>query len=119
MGAPRTVLVAEDDDIMRRLAARILSASGFNVLLAHDGAEAVELFRAHANEIGAVVLDAVMPKLSGLQACRQIRALHGTIPVLFLTGNADGLRDQSASILEKPYDPEMLVNAVNSLFEPE
>ncbi len=73
-GGNETILVAEDEPMVRDLAVRILTRAGYTVLLAADGAEAVEQFEANAEAISLVLLDAVMPKLTGHQAYDRMKA---------------------------------------------
>jgi len=63
-----TILLAEDDDMLLEMTTCTLESSGYKVLQAHDGAEAVEIFREHGDEIDLVMLDAIMPKMTGKQA---------------------------------------------------
>ena len=72
-GGKETILIAEDESMVRDLAVRILTRAGYAVLVAADGAEAVELFEAHASEVSLALLDAVMPKLTGHQAYDRIK----------------------------------------------
>jgi DNA-binding response OmpR family regulator len=88
-------------------------------LLAANGAEAVEVFRReHASgPISLVILDASMPHLSGLQACRAIRELDSSVPVLFASGHpdADVPVDPGTGFLQKPFTPNSLTAAVRKI----
>jgi PAS domain S-box-containing protein len=111
-----TVLVADDEEAVRRVAVRTLEASGFRTLVASDGREAVELFRAHAQEIVAVVLDHVMPVLDGAGALREIRSLGAQTPVIVTSGVAaeEFVQDDRGptSFLPKPYRTQRLADEV-------
>ena len=72
-GGTETILVAEDDPLVRDIARRILEKAGYTVLLAADGDEALAMFRARHDEISVVLLDAIMPRLSGHDVYRCIK----------------------------------------------
>jgi PAS domain S-box-containing protein len=109
------VLLADDDDAVRELARAALEMAGYRVLVARDGAEAVEVFRANLERVRLVILDAGMPRMSGRQAFEAIRALAPALPVLFASGypNAAG-SVPGARYLNKPYTPSELTAAVQS-----
>ncbi len=108
------ILVADDDpDILTMVQLR-LERSGYTVLTARNGREAVELTAAHLPDL--VVLDIAMPELSGLEALAQLRAapLTKTIPVILLTARATsgdveaGLAAGASEYLTKPFSPQEL-----------
>ena len=118
-GAGETVLVADDEPAVRDLARAGLELAGFRVLLATDGVEAVEAFRAARDTVRAVVLDVGMPRMSGRQAFDAIRALDPAARVLFASGYTDPapLPELTAitRALQKPYIPGQLAAAVADL----
>jgi CheY-like chemotaxis protein len=87
-GAPlrATVLVVDDEPLIRRAVKRILSSSHCSVLEACDGLDAVETFRRHASEIDLVLLDINMPRAGGEEALRMLRELQPELPVLLSSG---------------------------------
>ncbi len=109
-----TVLIAEDGAADRLLLSSIVQRQGHKVLLASNGAEAVELFRQQRPQL--VLMDGLMPVMDGFEATRQIKALAGEVlvPVIFLTSlnHADALtRTLEAGgddLLIKPYNPLLL-----------
>ncbi len=87
MSATRTILLVDDSpDGVEALDAR-LRALGYRTALAQDGAEAIEVMRADPADL--VVLDAVLPELNGFQACRAIKKLRRTTPVILLAARAE------------------------------
>jgi PAS domain S-box-containing protein len=118
-GAGRVVLVAEDQDEVRRLGASILERAGYRVLQARDGMEAVEVFRAHQGSVDLLLLDVVMPRLNGRAAYETIVAEGGRVPVIFCSGYNDDVlaRDYLAGtpgeLLPKPYRPADLLGRVD------
>jgi CheY-like chemotaxis protein len=84
-----TILVAEDEASIRRATRRMLEQYGYTVLLAADGEEALELFRAHEGEIDLVITDLVMPKLGGRQVYDTLRREEKSVPVVFTSGYSE------------------------------
>jgi two-component system, cell cycle sensor histidine kinase and response regulator CckA len=119
-----TVLLAEDEPAVRALAARILKACGYTVMVAENGEEALRLARAHAPEpIHLLLTDVVMPKLGGPGLAAQLRTLYPALRVLFISGYTD-LRSASheppaleASLLQKPFLPLSLATAVRAILD--
>ncbi len=108
------ILLADDEESVRRTSCRLLTHWGFQVHQAADGQQAVELFRAHADEIRCVLLDLTMPRLDGEQAFHQLRRLRPDVKVILMSGYSDGaiverLRQGGvAGFLAKPFSaPEL------------
>ena len=121
-GGTETILVAEDDETIRVLARRFLERAGYKVLEAHNGEEAVHVWEVHRKQIALVVFDAVMPKLSGLEAYERIRKrAHGPVPAIFASGYNEAFTQGSlelpagAILLQKPYDPEDLLRRIRQM----
>ena len=123
VGGTETILVAEDDETVRKLSIQTLERAGYTVLDAADGEEAMRLFKAHADEIALVVLDVVMPGLSGRQVHDRIKKSHPGIRVLFSSGyshNAIHTRfvlDEGLQLIQKPYSPDTLVRRVREVLD--
>jgi DNA-binding response OmpR family regulator len=84
----RTILVVDDEPILRETLAEALDADGFRVVTAADGREALSRFREHQPDL--VVLDLMLPELSGIEVCRIIRAESG-VPIVMLTAKSSEL----------------------------
>lgn len=82
-----TVLVVEDQEAVRRIAARVLEQAGYRVLEASDGREGLEIFRRYRDSIGLIVSDVVMPETSGPELLAAVRA-EAPVPFLFTSGFA-------------------------------
>jgi len=111
------ILLVDDEEMIRNIAQATLTSAGYEVLLAEDGAEAVEVFRCHHNRIDLVILDVMMPRLSGRDAFRQMTALVPEVRVLFSTGySSEELieLDGAIGLLSKPYRPQELLAAVEA-----
>ena len=113
--AARTVLLVDDEDMIRTIARTVLETDGFHVIEAADGIAAVEVFRAEFARIDLVILDLTMPRLSGRDAFRTMIEIDPDARVLFSSGySSDDLSDVSGAIglLAKPYRPRDLLSAV-------
>ncbi len=110
----RTVLVVDDNEHFRITLRAILEQRGFAVLTAADGQEGVELFQENAEEIGAVILDLIMPRVSGEEAYRRMRALRPEVKVILVSGYSEQeasryFREEGpAGFLMKPFAPRLL-----------
>jgi PAS domain S-box-containing protein len=110
-----TILIVEDDAGVQAVARRVLTAKGYRVLTASDGVDGVRMFRQHAHEIRLILMDQTMPRMSGVEALRAIRALGSKVPVLLSSGYVAGLEAaEFAGFLEKPYDHVGLLAAVEA-----
>jgi PAS domain S-box-containing protein len=118
-----TVLVVEDDGVLRGLACRILGGCGYQVLEAANGAEAVRLAGAHAGRIDLVVTDVVMPSMGGRETADQVVGLHPEAKVLFVSGYTDdavvrhGVLEDEMPFLQKPFRPAALAGKVRELLD--
>ncbi len=108
------VLVAEDDASVRLTIQFVLEDEGFEVLLAEDGEQALELARGHHPDV--VLLDQIMPKLDGKQVLTALRAEEWgrELPVFVLTGMARGAPEEwpGAEFVGKPFSPDELVDRI-------
>ncbi|MDH3254357.1 MAG: PAS domain S-box protein [Acidobacteriota bacterium] len=123
-GGSETILVAEDDEPILRMTAKLLSEFGYRVIQAHDGQEALARFREYESEIGLVLLDTVMPERNGQQVADEIARTRPKIPILFMSGyTADVLRskgldaDDPSRFVQKPYDPAVLLTRIRQLLD--
>ncbi|MGQ9466806.1 MAG: response regulator transcription factor [Anaerolineae bacterium] len=115
------ILVAEDEKDIRELIAFTLRFAGFDVLLATNGAEAVEVAAAERPDL--VILDVRMPKMSGYEACRRLKENPQTaaLPVVFLSAKGQdseiqqGLESGAEEYILKPFAPDELIQQVRDI----
>lgn len=113
------ILIADDEDSIRALLREIMQEDGFGVCEASDGFEAVEVFARERPDLA--VLDVMMPKVDGFDACERIRALNANVPVLFLSAKGDivdkksGYRVGADDYMTKPFNGEELLLHVKAL----
>jgi CheY-like chemotaxis protein len=94
----RVILFADDESFIRELGAMVLRQHGFEVLLAEDGAQAVDLYRREGQRIDVVILDLSMPNITGEESLRQIAAINPDVRVLLSSGSVD----ENPSVCERP-----------------
>tara|TARA_R110002049_G_scaffold27321_2_gene93962 strand:+ start:18186 stop:18599 length:414 start_codon:yes stop_codon:yes gene_type:complete len=122
--SPQKILLADDSRTIRALVRRPLAAHGYDVILASDGREAVQLARRENPDL--VILDIQMPELDGYAACEEILALNedlAKVPIIFLTKvegqHMEMLGDDLGAYLQKPVPDELLLATVSRLLAPE
>jgi two-component system cell cycle sensor histidine kinase/response regulator CckA len=122
-GGAETILVAEDDAAVRTLVQEILTGYGYLVIPAEDGQDAVEKFKAHSDTVKLILMDIIMPKKNGKEACHEIRQLNPEIKVLYSSGytldiiqDRDVL-DEGAELIMKPVQPLELLRKVRELLD--
>jgi CheY-like chemotaxis protein len=120
-GVVQTILLVEDEEGVRDVAARVLRRAGYRVLEAADGIEALELDAMFGAGIDLVLTDVVMPRLGGPELVRRLSARAPGRKVLFTSGYSASpiseALEAGQSFLQKPYLPSTLVAAVRALLE--
>jgi two-component system, cell cycle sensor histidine kinase and response regulator CckA len=110
----------EDEDVVRRLVKQVLEQSGYAVLEARDGHEALELGRSRA--IDLLLTDMVMPKLGGLEVATALREAKPELKVIYMSGYAEGVLEpgvlgSGTALLEKPFSFAALTEKVRGLLD--
>ncbi len=120
VGGTETILVAEDNDEVRRLMTEMLVDSGYSVIEAHDGADAIENAR---REVDLLILDSVMPTKNGREAYDAIKELHPSIRVIFTSGYTrdiildKGIEHGRYDFLAKPLQRNKLLEKVREVLD--
>jgi len=119
-----TVLVVEDEPVVRTVTQALLSRSGYTVLTAPDGASALNILRDHPVGVGLILLDMTMPGMTTDEVVQAIRALDSTVPILLNSGYTsndtvkrmldDGIVQ---GFLGKPYQLQELLSTINQLMK--
>ena len=121
VGRRKTVLVVEDEELVRGLLIRRLEALGYDTISASDGDEGVHLFRERLNEIDLVLLDFAMPRMNGVEAFEKLVKIRPDVKVILSSGYTEDIVLQSfpdrrpAGILHKPYKMEELKGELERL----
>jgi CheY-like chemotaxis protein len=119
-----TVLLIEDDDMVRGLVRRALTTCGYTLLEASNGAAAVSLVEHYPGPIHLLLADVVMPCMSGPTAVEQIRRRHPAMQALYMSGYADdvvlrhGISRGEVNLLHKPFSPAELTRCIRQVMRP-
>ena len=119
--ATQTIMVVEDEEMLRDLAVHILSGEGYNVLAAKDGMEAVEMFTKHRDEIGLVICDLGLPRLGGREVFLKMKESKASVRAIVASGylepamRSEILKAGVLDTIQKPYDFNELVAKIRSV----
>ena len=118
-----TILLVEDETVVRQLVAEILETSGYAVLVAGDGPSALELLRRHNDPIDLLLTDVVMPGMSGPEVAQAVTSMRPGTQVLYMSGYTDsaighhGVLEPGIAFLQKPFSANDLTRKVRSLLD--
>jgi two-component system cell cycle sensor histidine kinase/response regulator CckA len=118
-----TILLVEDEAIVRQLVGEMLKRNGYTVLQAGDGPSALELLRRHSDPVELLITDVVMPGMSGRDVANAVTAMRPGIQVLYTSGYTDsvigphGVLDAGIAFLQKPFSVDDLVRKVRGLLD--
>ena len=119
MESPRSILLVDDDETLRRLLQRVLTEKGFHVIEAADGAQALEVASAYSQPIDLLLTDVIMPKLNGAALAERLLGERPGLKVLFISGYAERqlllAKYPESVLLQKPFTPDALLAAVRHL----
>ncbi|MCK5795394.1 MAG: response regulator, partial [Anaerolineales bacterium] len=122
-GGKETVLLAEDDSGVQKLAKKILENAGYRVITATDGEEAIELIKEKSNQIDIAIIDAVMPKKSGKEVMGFYNRMNPEGRVLLVSGYSVGVMDVSnmdgdaVAFISKPFGSSIFLRSVRQLLD--
>jgi CheY-like chemotaxis protein len=122
-GGTETILIAEDDEAVRKMTASVLQEAGYDIIEARDGEEAVRGVAECTRRVQLLVLDVIMPKKNGWVAYDEIKKAQPDIKVVFMSGyTADILETKmlvgsAAHFLQKPTSPRALLKAVRAALD--
>src|SRR5437667_1891766 len=118
-----TILVAEDERLVRVLAQKVLERAGYRVLVGAGGADALALAERHDGPILLLLTDVVMPEMNGRELARRLTGVRPGVRVLYMSGYADeavaqhGVLDPGTAFLQKPFTPEALAKKVRGVLD--
>jgi PAS domain S-box-containing protein len=124
-GGGERIVLAEDDDALRLVLTRVLAGSGYEVLAARDGGEALETVRARGGRVDLLLADVVMPRVNGTELAAALAREQRGVKVIFMTGHADdatlldALGGSGAEIIEKPFTTEALLGRIRGVLGPQ
>jgi PAS domain S-box-containing protein len=118
-----TILLVEDEEMVRLLLRQILERTGYKVLEARRGSEGLETCERTKEPIHLLLTDVIMPQMSGAELARRLAASHPETRVLYISGytdgtlSGDGVVPEDAAFLQKPFTPEVLVKKVREVLD--
>ena len=117
------VLLVDDEEMMQELGKELLEDNGFNVLIARDGVEALEIYRQRGKEISLVILDLVMPRMDGGQTYMELKKIDDNVKAFFCSGFTSDkvitqlLEEEHLHAIKKPFHPTDFINMVQSTIQ--
>ena len=119
----KTILVVEDEELLRELLVVVLEEKGYRVLEAGDGVEAYETFKTHCSEIDLVLSDLGLPRLGGWEAFSKMRELNPLVKGILASGYFEpDLKERiiasgARHFVQKPYNPPEILSMIEQLVE--
>lgn len=117
----KLILLVDDESTMLELGKQLLEEHGYNVMLASDGIEAVELYKKHGKDIDLVILDILMPRLDGGRTYVELKKINDHVKAFFCTGYTPQdivgslLSQESLRALQKPFRPAEFMDMVRDV----
>lgn len=118
-----TILVAEDEDVVRELACQVLRVYGYNVLEAPHGGSAILKCEQHKDDIHLILSDIVMPEMSGPELVTRLKLYYPEMKVLYMSGYTDdaivryGILEDNIQFIQKPFSPVSLLKKIRTVLE--
>jgi signal transduction histidine kinase len=116
-----TVLVVEDEDIVRELVCEVLEDQGYNVICAHDGLEALQMAADFDGTIHLLVTDVIMPHMNGHELAEKLSSVRPDMKILYVSGYSandigdHGILDPRIELLQKPFTPQTLARKIRDV----
>jgi CheY-like chemotaxis protein len=118
-----TILLVEDEEMVRKLSRKILEECGYTVVEAENGTEALSIFEAGDSDIDLLMTDVVMPQMGGRELSEKLTLKLPNIKILFTSGYTDdaivrhGVIETNTNFIQKPFSPEALANKIRELLD--
>jgi CheY-like chemotaxis protein len=122
-GGTETLLVVEDEEMMIELLKNILTGKGYQVMTAKDGAETIEVYTQHKDQIDLVLMDMGLPKLSGAEVLKKLQAVNPKVKVILASGyisphiKSEVLKAGVKHFVQKPYIPQEILRHIRKVLE--
>ena len=123
IGGKETILLVEDEDMIREMATQTLTRQGYKVLSAMHGQEALDMYAEGSAPIDLIITDVIMPHMSGKQMVERLAETRGKMPVLYISGYTEsaivhhGILDNDVILLQKPFTPATLTQHVRAILD--
>lgn len=119
-----TILIVDDDEVVRRVASTLLGKLGYKVMIARDGREGLEVYAENRDQIDLVLMDLTMPNLSGKDAFRILRERFGPVPVVICSGYLLDLKEfasecgsEPSGFIQKPYRLDTMARTIREILD--
>jgi CheY-like chemotaxis protein len=116
-------MIVDDEESMQELGRELLEEEGYDVVIARNGMEALDLYRKHPRDIDLVILDLVMPGMDGGQTYLELKKVNPALKALFCTGYMPDqvisalLEEERLIAIHKPFHPDMFVRSVRQVLD--
>jgi DNA-binding NtrC family response regulator len=123
VGGTETILLVEDEASLREVVSETLVSNGYTLLVARDGAEALQVADAYEGMIDLSLCDVIMPGMSGPEAAKQIGRVRPAMKILYMSGYSDvavardGMLSPGSAFIEKPFTTGTLLRKLRSLLD--
>lgn len=123
MKNPVTILVVEDEESVRELVVEMLNSTGYKVIEAHNGKNAIEKYSSHRDEINLILTDVVMPEMNGKKLIENLSHFSEKTKVLFMSGYTDnaidnqGILNPETHFIQKPFSPTDLLTKIETILD--
>jgi len=117
---PETILLVDDEALLRQLVRSILQTHGYTVLEASGGMDAIQICQQHEGPIHLLLTDVFMPEMNGRNLAERVTTLRPHTPVLYMSGSTDDVlvalfdRTRSTALIQKPFTPDALASKVRA-----
>ncbi|MGB9617312.1 MAG: response regulator, partial [Desulfomonilaceae bacterium] len=123
LGGTETILLVDDEPAIRDLGRRLLANAGYEVLLATNGKEALDIYRAHRDRIALVILDLIMPEMGGKQCMKELLAMNKSLKIVVTSGHsANGVSEEAMNLgakdfIQKPFELRRVLRQVRAVLD--
>jgi DNA-binding NtrC family response regulator len=124
-GNRESILIAEDDDILREMLREILQLNGYEVFDAQNGDCALKIFQEHRDRIQLLILDVMMPKLNGIEVYRELKKINPAIVAVFISGypshviDTNMVHEEELTFIAKPFIINEFLEKIRELLDEE
>jgi CheY-like chemotaxis protein len=123
IGGTETILLVEDEELLIEMVRFLLESKGYKVFVAQDGAEAIEVYQKHKQEIAIVVTDMGLPTMTGIEEFKKLKEIDPNVKVILASGyfesdiKSELLKAGAKGFLQKPYNPDEILRALREVLD--
>ena len=123
IGGTETILLVEDEELLLEMMRSLLTSKGYKIFVAQDGAEAVEVFKKHVQEIDLVLTDMGLPIMIGIEEFKKLKEIDPSVNVILASGyfepnvKSELLKAGAKGFLQKPYLPDEILRTLRKVLD--